>query len=55
MLSPFHLNTYVMGLRPWEIFDTFSAGIDFRSQNLTSVDGVGPFTERFKTASVADS
>ena len=27
-----HLNTYVMALRP------YSVGIDFRRQNLTSVD-----------------
>ena len=33
-----HLNTYGVGIRPLYIFYSFSAGIDFRSQNLTSVD-----------------
>ena len=33
---PLHLNTYVLGLRPLKIFNSFSAGIDFRRQNLTS-------------------
>ena len=33
-----HLNTYVMGLRLLEIFYSFSVGIDFRRQNLTSID-----------------
>ena len=34
-----HLNTYVMGLRPLYIyiFHYFSAGIDCRRQNLTSI------------------
>ena len=37
-LFPVHLNTYVMGLGPLWIFHTYSAGIDFGRQNLTSTD-----------------
>ena len=37
-LFPLHLNTYVMGLQSLWIFYFFSAGIDFRRQNLTSTD-----------------
>ena len=36
LLFPIHLNTYVVGLRPFEIFFSYSAGIDFSRQNLTS-------------------
>ena len=35
---PIHLNTYVMGLRPLEIFLLLQCGVDFSRQNLTSVD-----------------
>ena len=35
---PLRLNTYAMGLRPLLIFNSYSAGIDVRSQNLTSID-----------------
>ena len=35
---PLHLNTCVMCLRPLEMFYSFSAGIDFRCQNLTALD-----------------
>ena len=37
-LFSLHLNTYVMGLWLLYIFYSFSAGIDFRRQNLTSID-----------------
>ena len=37
-LFPIHLNTYVMGLRPLEIFYSYSAGIDFSRQNLRTID-----------------
>ena len=37
-LFPLHLNTYVMCLRPLEILYSFSVGIDFRRQDLTSTD-----------------
>ena len=33
-----HLNTYVMGLRPLVIFNSYSARIDFGRQNLASID-----------------
>ena len=36
-LFSLHLNTYVMGLRPLSMCNSFSAGIDLRRQNLTSV------------------
>ena len=39
-----HLNTYAMGLRPLEMFNSFGAGTDFRRQNLTSK--VDPRIER---------
>ena len=32
------MNTYVMGLPPLEIFNPYSAGIDFSCQNLTSTE-----------------
>ena len=38
------MNTYVMGLRPSYIFNSFSEGIVFRRQNLTFKDG--PRAER---------
>ena len=31
-----YLQDYVMGLKPLELFYSYSAGIDFRRQNLTS-------------------
>ena len=34
-LFPIHLNNYVMGLQPLEIFYFYSAGIDLSRQNLT--------------------
>ena len=37
-----------MGLRPLCIFNSLSAGIDYRRQTLTSI--VDPRTERVKTA-----
>ena len=43
-LSAFFEYLYVMGLRPLLIFYPFSAGIDFRRQNLRSE--VGPCAER---------
>ena len=39
-----HFNTYVINLRPLEMCDSFSAGTDFISQNVTSIDG--PRSER---------
>ena len=38
VLASYFLNTYIMGLRPLYILNSFSAGIDFRRQNLTFVD-----------------
>ena len=35
---PIHLNTYVMGLGPLEIFLLLHRGTDFSRQNLTSTD-----------------
>ena len=37
-LITLHLNTYVISLLPFWMFDFFSAGIDFRRHNLTSID-----------------
>ena len=37
-LFQLHLNTYVMGLRPLYMFYSSSAGIDFKRQNMTSID-----------------
>ena len=33
-----HLNTYVIHMLYYKYFNSFSAGIDFRRQNLTSTD-----------------
>ena len=33
-----YLMNWIMGLRPLQIFESFSAEIDFRRQNLTSID-----------------
>ena len=35
-LTPLHSNTHVVALR--SVYNSFSAGIDFRRQNLTSTD-----------------
>ena len=37
-LFPLHLNTYVMGRRELYIINSFGAGMQFRRQNLTSMD-----------------
>ena len=37
-LCPFHLNTYVIGLRLLPIFNSFSVVINFRRQDLMSLD-----------------
>ena len=45
----FHLNTHVMDLRPLEIIYSFSAGINLRRHNLTSVIMTSKFGPVLKT------